>query len=891
MLASFLMGGRKTGFPLRGNTLQAATGNTLQGATSPQAAGGTMQVGLQGGNNPQTAGTSLQATLTRSSEGLGDTENTQNNFPSSFANSPSSEEKIFHLRQLQVNREASSAWDSSSSGAAHSHRTAPSSLRGPQQLHTPSLQSQRYPASNGEFHTALVKDSHATSVEDSHTAYNGDASEASEAALQNPADPSTQLHKTSHYNVPSKLLQTRHSEGKLPGDYQGSYREDTFNYRKDIQASWTGDTHPGASYKKDSEPSLSGNNLHGLNGNTLQTDHPSLHERFSGNTSDGQSQDYLSSYKRVQLTHDNTTYHREYLSSIASDTTGNNTSIPSDLVTHPLRNGTSPAFYPRNNTSLATHSLRNNSSIAFDSVTDPVGNYRSIESDVQGHTDGFQEDLSSIKGKVFNGNDFESPLQDINKRPSLRHLLSEADWGNSKATHSGFDQRGKEFSDPLEGKGYLNQSQLVNAQNTSLINNTERNTSGDFVLNQSSLRELNTTKSLQSEYNNVENLDTSYWSKSLQPGSYKDYITAHDVDNTQGLSHGLDARVSDRHPVLSNLHANPRDFHANSTGLTDIHNGVHNDLSVSNVNHGLYNKGLSYRTSGDPSGLGFQSQSGSSHESAASSGDSKALYNVESSPADYKHASSLINYNQETSRTNYNQEASQTNYNPHSSQQLSDLNQESSLTNYTEYGSQELITESYIDTHHTGITKDYTHTQQHAGISHALNEWSYNSTQSQVPDIFKDNFTTTSPQYNYSTTTHGYNATFPLDTNGANKDYSEGITHNPLTNVLSDLSTQFDLGNVSTEFPGYISPTNISFDLDIPLEFDHMLSSNLTSIHCTGENESLSSLCYSMGTAFNTTANASLGEDLELAPDPRWWALFLILFPIFTVSWIFCILF
>ena len=220
-----------------------------------------------------------------------------------------------------------------------------------------------------------------------------------------------------------------------------------------------------------------------------------------------------------------------------------------------------------------------------------------------------------------------------------------------------------------------------------------------------------------------------------------------------------------------------------------------------------------------------------------------------------------MTYKVERSASYYNQEGNLTNY--------------TYYTNYSEKSSQHLITEDYIDTKHTGITQALTDWSHNTTLS----EWSHNATQSQVPNIL-DNFTTTSPGYNSANTT-GYNTTFLLD-NGA-QDYSEGITNNA-PNVLSDLSTQFDLGalsdltNLSTEFPGYISPTNISFDLDLPVELEHMLTSNLTS-QCGGQNDTLSSLCYPMGTAVNTTANASLGEGLELAPDPRWWALFLILLP------------
>ena len=88
---------------------------------------------------------------------------------------------------------------------------------------------------------------------------------------------------------------------------------------------------------------------------------------------------------------------------------------------------------------------------------------------------------------------------------------------------------------------------------------------------------------------------------------------------------------------------------------------------------------------------------------------------------------------------------------------------------------------------------------------------------------------------------------------------------------------------LSTEFPGYISPQNLSFDDgSIPLALEHMFS-NYSGSTC-GEWNASYPLCYP-GTSLNTTANASLGEPGDAdGLTPRYWALFLLLFPIFTVS-------
>ncbi len=530
------MSERKGGPPLRGNTLQGRTsslltGGSLEGGTSPLLNEGS----LQGSSSLQAAGNSLRGSLTNTGAGLeGLGEERENTFPHSFDASPSRVEKIFPSRQLQIDREESSAWDStrgavqSHSGAAHIGETASGSLRG-LQLPAPV-----------QTHTASA---------DSQAAYNSKASPIPEAA------PHGGTAYPSQYNVPYKLIPTSQRQVKLPQD-NTQYKLIPSTQR---EAKLAGDYIP--SYRGDTQTSRGGNYLPGFNEDSLHRDDPEFYGGFRRSAQPGQSKDYVSSHKGVQLAQDQPTYHREYLSTSASDSLQNNTSIAFDSVTD------SVGSY--NSIGSAGKGPRE----GF--VTESVGSYDSIGSAGKGHTDGFQIDFSSTKGKVFNSSDLTSPLQEINKRTSLRHLLSETDGDNSKAAQSAFDVRGKE---------YLNQSALDNAQNTFLTNKTGQNTAGEFALNQSSrLGEINS-------------------SEPPYPGQYKGYITTHDA-NTQGLS------------------ANTERL---SHGLTDLHDGLSNDLNVSN---GLYNKGLSYRGSGGlgSESSGFQTQS---ELSAANAGDREALHQV-----------------------------------------------------------------------------------------------------------------------------------------------------------------------------------------------------------------------------------------------------------------------
>ena len=123
----------------------------------------------------------------------------------------------------------------------------------------------------------------------------------------------------------------------------------------------------------------------------------------------------------------------------------------------------------------------------------------------------------------------------------------------------------------------------------------------------------------------------------------------------------------------------------------------------------------------------------------------------------------------------------------------------------------------------------------------------------------------TSQEFN-STSFYGASSTF----------YNNGSSGNQTESLLVDSSYE-----LSTEFPGYISPQNISFDGSLPLALEHMFS-NYSGSAC-GEWNASYPLCYS-GTSLNTTANASLGEPGDADATPRYWALFLLLFPIFTVS-------
>ena len=132
----------------------------------------------------------------------------------------------------------------------------------------------------------------------------------------------------------------------------------------------------------------------------------------------------------------------------------------------------------------------------------------------------------------------------------------------------------------------------------------------------------------------------------------------------------------------------------------------------------------------------------------------------------------------------------------------------------------------------------------------------------------------TTPQEFNSTSFHGASSIL----------YNNGSSGNRTESLLVDSSHE-----LSTEFPGYISPQNISFDDgSIPLALEHMFS-NYSGSAC-GEWNASYPLCYP-GTSLNTTANASLGElgDAD-GLAPRYWALFLLLFPIFTVSRNSCLL-
>ena len=142
-------------------------------------------------------------------------------------------------------------------------------------------------------------------------------------------------------------------------------------------------------------------------------------------------------------------------------------------------------------------------------------------------------------------------------------------------------------------------------------------------------------------------------------------------------------------------------------------------------------------------------------------------------------------------------------------------------------------------------------------LSHDLTTTSNNTT-----SVITSNFTQDyNSSYTGASTVHNYN----------------GSSGNRTESLLVDSSYE-----LSTEFPGYISPQNISFDGSIPLALKHMFSSNFSGQAC-GEWNASYPLCYP-GTSLNTTANASLGEPGPDESSPRYWALFLLLFPIFTVS-------
>ena len=151
-------------------------------------------------------------------------------------------------------------------------------------------------------------------------------------------------------------------------------------------------------------------------------------------------------------------------------------------------------------------------------------------------------------------------------------------------------------------------------------------------------------------------------------------------------------------------------------------------------------------------------------------------------------------------------------------------------------------------------------------LSHDLSTLSHDITATATTSNHTASVTT--PQEFNSTSFYGASSLF----------YNNGSSGNRTESLLVDSSYE-----LSTEFPGYISPQNISFDDgSIPLALEHMFN-NYSGSAC-GEWNASYPLCYP-GTSLNTTANASLGEpgDAE-GLTPRYWALFLLLFPIFTVS-------
>ena len=186
---------------------------------------------------------------------------------------------------------------------------------------------------------------------------------------------------------------------------------------------------------------------------------------------------------------------------------------------------------------------------------------------------------------------------------------------------------------------------------------------------------------------------------------------------------------------------------------------------------------------------------------------------------------------------------------------------------------------------HTKSNAHYGQNQQGSSpVTDFISNWTSTSNSSESSRLSHDLSTLshdlTSTATNSNTTTSVYTSQEFNSTSlyGASSTlYNNGSSGNQTESLLVDSSYE-----LSTEFPEYISLQNISFDDgSIPLALEHMFS-NYSGSAC-GEWNASYPLCY-QGTSLNTTANASLGEPGDADVAPRYWALFLLLFPIFTVS-------
>ena len=171
-----------------------------------------------------------------------------------------------------------------------------------------------------------------------------------------------------------------------------------------------------------------------------------------------------------------------------------------------------------------------------------------------------------------------------------------------------------------------------------------------------------------------------------------------------------------------------------------------------------------------------------------------------------------------------------------------------------------------------------------SGLSHDLSTFSHDLTTTEN----SNNNNTTSAVVTTVTQEFNSSSSNIYGASSSNSTFYNSSSGDRTESLLADSSSGYEL---STEFPGYISPVNISFDEgSLPLALEHMFSGNYSSgpggtgTGLCGEWNASFPLCYP-GTTLNTTANASLGEAGD--PDglaPRYWALFLLLFSIFTVS-------